>query len=311
VENPEHRERLKEAKGIGTSATRGEVIQGLKRQEMLIANGKHIVPTERGLALFGVLEKSDQALVDPAVTAKLEFLLDEVLFGRRRADEAIDAVCGQAARIIDRLLVGTPSGGIPLPGMSSKLSSAARGGGKRQRRTSSDPGSFDEGGAGRPSKPIPRPRPGTGKISKATGRATSDGKRADQGQKQTATRDPKTKVGGRKKATHGAAGITDERHALSAGDGTPLNIPFGNKEVALRLGARYRTGRWFAPAGANLEPFRQNGWLSVGGSCPRGTCAIEVLGARAHARLHALLLPQCFQTTLCSMALEARNAPTF
>jgi hypothetical protein len=31
------------------------------------------------------------------VTAKLEFLLDEVLVGRRRAEEAIDAVCGQAA----------------------------------------------------------------------------------------------------------------------------------------------------------------------------------------------------------------------
>ena len=113
-------------------------------------HGKHIVPTERGLALFDVLEKSDHALVDPAVTAKLEFLLDEVLFGRRRADEAIDAVCGQAARIIDRLLVGTPSGGIPLPGVSSQLSPAARGSGKRQRRTSGDPGSYGEGGTGRP-----------------------------------------------------------------------------------------------------------------------------------------------------------------
>jgi hypothetical protein len=28
VENPEHRERLKEAKGIGTPATRAEIIQG-------------------------------------------------------------------------------------------------------------------------------------------------------------------------------------------------------------------------------------------------------------------------------------------
>jgi len=264
VENPEHRERLKEAKGIGTPATRGEVFQGLKRQEMLIANGKHIVPTKRGLALFGVLEKSDQALVDPAVTAKLEFLLDEVLFGRRRADEAIDAVCGQAARIIDRLLVGTPSGGIPLPGVSSKLSPAARGGAKRQRRTSSDPGSFDEGGAGRPRKPMPRPRPSTGKISKATGQVASDGKRANQGQKPTTTRVPKTMASSRKKATRAVAGTNDERQSLSAGDGTPLNIPFGNKEVALRLGARYRTGRWFAPPGANLEPFRQNGWLLVG-----------------------------------------------
>jgi DNA topoisomerase-3 len=106
VENPEHRERLKEAKGIGTPATRAEIIQGLKRQDLLAASGKHIVPTERGLVLYDVLGNADQALVDPAVTAKLEFLLDEVLFGRRRAEDAIDAVCGQASRIIGRLRDG-------------------------------------------------------------------------------------------------------------------------------------------------------------------------------------------------------------
>ena len=193
----------------------------------------------------------------------IEFLLDEVLFGRRRADEAIDAVCGQAARIIDRLLVGTPAGGIPLPTASSKLSPAARGSGKRQRRTSSDPGSIGEAGTGRPKKPIPRPRSATGKISKAIGRAASDGKSADQGPKSTTTRAPKTPDGSRKRATRGAAGSNDERQSTNAGDGTPLKIPFGNKEVALRLGARYRTGGWFAPPGANLEPFRQNGWLAA------------------------------------------------
>ena len=50
------RERLKEAKGIGTPATRAEIIGGLKKQGFLIAQGKNIVPTETGLSLFGVLE---------------------------------------------------------------------------------------------------------------------------------------------------------------------------------------------------------------------------------------------------------------
>jgi DNA topoisomerase III len=140
VENPEHRERLKEAKGIGTPATRAEVIQGLKRQNLLTASGKHVVATERGLALFRILEEADRALVDPAVTAKLEFLLDEVLVGRRRAEEAIDAVCGQAARIIGRLLDGVPSGGAVLPAVASRPGRKARGSGKRDRRTFRDPG---------------------------------------------------------------------------------------------------------------------------------------------------------------------------
>ena len=42
---------------------------------------------------------------------------------------------------------------------------------------------------------------------------------------------------------------------------TPLRIPFGNKEAALQLGARYRAGGWYAPAGADLAAFRERGWL--------------------------------------------------
>ena len=77
------RDRLKEAKGIGTPATRAEIIGGLKKQEFLVAQGKNIVPTEPGLTLFGVLKEADQALVDPGVTAQLECLLDDVVVGKQ------------------------------------------------------------------------------------------------------------------------------------------------------------------------------------------------------------------------------------
>ena len=97
------RSRLREARGIGTPATRAEVIRGLKAQEFLVAAGRHIVPTGRGLELFAVLERADPALVDPGVTAQLECLLDEVLVGRQEMMGAIDAVCAQAQRIVGRL----------------------------------------------------------------------------------------------------------------------------------------------------------------------------------------------------------------
>ncbi|MBV8612663.1 MAG: hypothetical protein JOY66_02680 [Acetobacteraceae bacterium] len=42
---------------------------------------------------------------------------------------------------------------------------------------------------------------------------------------------------------------------------TRLRIPFGNKEAAQRLGARYRDGGWYAPVGADLAPFHERGWL--------------------------------------------------
>ena len=112
------RERLKEAKGIGTPATRAEIIGGLKKQGFLIAQGKHIVPTETGLSLFGVLEQADPALVDPGVTAQLECLLDDVVVGKQEMVGAIDAVCDVAQRIIGKLKEGAAAGGPPLLGGS-------------------------------------------------------------------------------------------------------------------------------------------------------------------------------------------------
>ena len=43
--------------------------------------------------------------------------------------------------------------------------------------------------------------------------------------------------------------------------GTPLRIPYGNKEVALKLGARYGSAGWYAPPGADLAAFSERGWL--------------------------------------------------
>ena len=111
------RARLKEAKGIGTPATRAEIIGGLKKQAFLIAQGKNIVPTETGLSLFGVLKQADPALVDPGVTAQLECLLDDVVVGKQEMIGAIDAVCDVAQRIIGKLKESAAEG-PPLLGAS-------------------------------------------------------------------------------------------------------------------------------------------------------------------------------------------------
>jgi DNA topoisomerase-3 len=88
----------------------------LKKQGSLIAEGKHIVPTEAGLSLFGVLKQADPALVDPGVTAQLECLLDDVVVGKQEMVDAIDAVCNIAERIIGKLKEGATAGGPPLLG---------------------------------------------------------------------------------------------------------------------------------------------------------------------------------------------------
>ena len=49
--------------------------------------------------------------------------------------------------------------------------------------------------------------------------------------------------------------------ALANSNRTPLRIPYGNKEVALKLGARYGSGGWYAPPGVDLSAFGERGWL--------------------------------------------------
>jgi DNA topoisomerase-3 len=94
------RERLKEAKGIGTPATRAEIIKGLKRQNLLAADSKLVVPTPAGLQLFEVLRGAAPALVDPGTTAIWEMRLDDVVVGKADFRAVIDEIAGEADRLI-------------------------------------------------------------------------------------------------------------------------------------------------------------------------------------------------------------------
>ena len=97
------RERLKEAKGIGTPATRAEIIKGLKRQNLLAADGKLVVPTPAGLQLFELLRGAAPALVDPGTTAVWEMRLDDVVVGKADFRAVIDEIAGEADRLISVL----------------------------------------------------------------------------------------------------------------------------------------------------------------------------------------------------------------
>ncbi|WP_424134918.1 type IA DNA topoisomerase [Roseomonas chloroacetimidivorans] len=270
VEDEGLRERLKEAKGIGTPATRAEIIRGLKAQEFLVADGKHIIPTPRGLSLFAVLEKADPALVDPGVTAQMERLLDEVLVGEQEMMGAIDAVCTQASRIIGRLQEGAGSVDPAL------LGGGARGGGADRPPTPAMKRFVDSLARQKGIKP-PRGYTTSGKLCRAfldehSGKKVQrdGGVVLDQGQPEGDTPRHVT----RRKATVRAKAAPEAAPRKRRGgkpgaakasapsqDDTPLNIPFGNKQVALDLGARYRAGGWYAPPGTDLDGFRERGWL--------------------------------------------------
>jgi DNA topoisomerase-3 len=63
----------------------------------------------------------------------------------------------------------------------------------------------------------------------------------------------------KRKAGADAASPTPAQPNLVAG--TPLRIPYGNKDVALKLGARYGSAGWYAPLGVDLAAFGERGWL--------------------------------------------------
>lgn len=103
VSDPALRDRLKEAKGIGTPATRAEIIKGLKAQNLLAASGKLVVPTASGLKLYELLAKAAPSLVDPGTTAQWEMRLDEVVLGQSDFRAVIDGIANSADDLISRL----------------------------------------------------------------------------------------------------------------------------------------------------------------------------------------------------------------
>ncbi len=132
VEDPALRDRLKEAKGIGTPATRAEVIKGLRRQNLLGADGKWLVPTPAGLQLFETLRAAAPALVDPGTTALWEMRLDDVVTGRADFRAVIDGISDEAVRLIGALL-GNQGPAVDL-GVTGPVR-AGRGGVGRRRAT--------------------------------------------------------------------------------------------------------------------------------------------------------------------------------
>ena len=287
VEDEVLRDRLKEAKGIGTPATRAEIIGGLKRQDFLVAQGKNIVPTETGLKLFGVLKEADPALVDPGVTAQLECLLDDVVVGKQEMVGAIDAVCDVALRIIGKLKDGSSAGGAPLlgpgfggaggerpptPAMRRFVDILAR-----QKRIKPPPGYYTSGSICRAFLEQHAPKKAGGETaaapaSKATSPAQASGAEGTQPARKrrraadTTSAAPPRKTAARdkkpKKPTFGNPPVkAPGLHLHDVGRNTPLRIPYGNKEVAQKLGARYGADGWYAPPGVDLSTFKENGWL--------------------------------------------------
>lgn len=103
VDDPAMRARLKEAKGIGTPATRDTVIKGLIDQRQLVRNGKTLVPSPGGMDLYKLFAEVCPNIVDPARTAQWETIFDMVEAGKMDAVDAVKRIISEVKRDISRI----------------------------------------------------------------------------------------------------------------------------------------------------------------------------------------------------------------
>jgi DNA topoisomerase-3 len=101
LEDEELAEAIRE-KGIGTPATRADIIENLIAKGYVVRGGKSLRPTVKGIRLVDVLRriKADR-LASPALTGELEFQLNQVERGLRTAGEFMDEIVQYTVQIVD------------------------------------------------------------------------------------------------------------------------------------------------------------------------------------------------------------------
>lgn len=106
IEDEELREQIKGA-GIGTSATRGEIIKKLERIKYIDINSKTqiVTPTKKGEAIYDVVMNSMPDMLNPKLTASWEKGLDMVAKKEIKSDEFMEKLVKYINTKFDKLVV--------------------------------------------------------------------------------------------------------------------------------------------------------------------------------------------------------------
>ena len=117
LEDEAEREAMKDS-GLGTPATRAAVIETLFSREYIKREKKSLVPTEKGLAVYGIVK--DMRIADAAMTGGWELALAKIATGEMNAFTFRKGIEVYASQITSELLkaqVGAVAGrtGAPCP----------------------------------------------------------------------------------------------------------------------------------------------------------------------------------------------------
>lgn len=103
IENEDLRESMKES-GLGTPATRAEIIEKLINTSYIERQGKELVPTSKGIQLIGLVSP---ALKTPELTAQWEQRLSNIARGRGSKKEFIADIRKNAAELVKSVIADT------------------------------------------------------------------------------------------------------------------------------------------------------------------------------------------------------------
>jgi DNA topoisomerase-3 len=102
VEDEDHAAAIDE-KGIGTPATRADVIENLIAKGYVVRLGKALRPTVKGIRMVDTLRRIHiDRLTSPELTGELEYHLREVERGRRSQDDFMAEITDYTVEIVDR-----------------------------------------------------------------------------------------------------------------------------------------------------------------------------------------------------------------
>lgn len=101
IEEGELRQSLKDC-GIGTPATRSSIIETLLSRGYMERNGKSLVPTEKGLALYSVVK--GMRIADVSMTGEWESALAKIERGEMSPDTFLDAIIQYTRQTVVELL---------------------------------------------------------------------------------------------------------------------------------------------------------------------------------------------------------------
>lgn len=101
IEDENLRETLEKTSGLGTPATRADIIEKLFNSFYMERNGKEIIPSSKGIQLIGLVPTE---LKSPELTAKWEQQLSEISKGRVNQKRFICGITDYATKLVSEVI---------------------------------------------------------------------------------------------------------------------------------------------------------------------------------------------------------------